>query len=208
MISSNYTNNGSNVGGAQRVSNAPLESQQTSEGGTQKWDLRNYAGEAGQDVQNLRNAPESTQEPLVYQLSYSKFAGGKVYNLRINVHSMADQSAIGIGPFAGFSQSRLYGVGFQCDELVQDFPELGGKQFILDIQQGIDSRLGVQMGADSLIDDAVANKGTLGHEPRTGAKVTHDQDGYHSEVVGGKDGFKLPPLHAPKSVLPSGLAQN
>ena len=208
MISSNYTNNASKVGDAQRVSNAPLESQQTSEGGTQKWDLRNYASEAGQDVQNLRNGSGSTQEPQVYQLSYSKFAGGKVYDLRVNVFSMADQSAIGIGPFAGFSQSRLYRVGFQCDELVKDFPELGSKQFVLDIQQGIDSRMGVQMGADSLIDDAAASKGRIGHEPRTGAKVTQDQDGYHSEVVGGKDGFELPPLHAPKSVLPYGLAQN
>ena len=208
MISSNYTNNASNVGGAQRVSNAPLESPQTSEGGTQKWDLRNYASEAGQDVQNLSNGSESAQEPQVYQLSYSKFAGGKVYELRVNVHSMADQSSIGIEPFAGFSQSRLYAVGFQCDELVKDFPELGGKQFVLDIQQGIDSRMGVQMGADSLIDDAAASKGRLGYEPRTGAKVTQDQDGYHSEVVGGKDGFELPPLRAPKSVLPSGLAQN
>lgn len=83
------------------------------------------------------------------------------------------------------------------DELARDFPELVGRPLVLDIAQGIDSRMGVRLGIQALLDDAAANLGTIGHQPRTGAQVTQEADGYHSRVVGGKDGIKLPQIKMP-----------
>lgn len=198
MITSNYVNNSSNLSSATRGAGASLENQQTSETGAQdanSWDLRSYLGDASQDVQNLKNGPESYDEPHFYQLSFCSGDGTNVYQIQAQVIKMADQDSYPL--MGGLQKSRLYQTLIVSDELAKDYPELVGRPLVMDLAQGVDSRMGVQMCIRALLEDAKANKGTIGHEPRTGAQVSKDENGVQTSVTGGKDGIKIPQIKMP-----------
>ena len=61
------------------------------------------------------------------------------------------------------------------------------------------TRLGATACIQALADDAAASKGKLGHEPRTGARASQDENGSSVEVVGGRDGVDL------GNIKPTGL---
>lgn len=195
MISSNYSvssnNNLSPVRDPQAVPGNQAATA-TGESNSNSYELRNYLGGANQDVQNLRDTPATVSTPPVFQLSFGVGVGVKFYNLRVNVMDMAGQSAPDLFPFGQFRNSRIFAASILSEELARDYPELVGRALAIDIQNGIDSRLGVQTAIQALVADAAENKGKLGYEQRTGAQVSQDQDGHvRTDMVGGRDGIDL-----------------
>lgn len=200
MITSNYANPSSNLSAPTRAAGAILENQPTSEVNAKQgnsWDLRSYASEASQDVQNLKNGPDNVEEPNFYQLNFSIGDGARGYSIQAQVFKMSEQDTYPPFPGGGVQKSRLYHAVVVSDELAKDYPELVGRPLVMDIAQGIDSRVGVQMGLQTLLADAKANKGNLGSEPRTGAQIYKGEKGYEAIPVGGKDGVKIPPFKMP-----------
>ena len=72
-----------------------------------------------------------------------------------------------------------------------------GRPLVMDIAQGIDSRIGVHMGLQTLLMDAIKHKGNIGYEPRTGAQIFQGAEGYEAHPIGGKDGFQVPTVKLP-----------
>lgn len=198
MITSNYVNT-SNLSAPARDTGATLENQQTSEMGARdanNWDVRSYLSDASQDLQNLKNGPPTAAEPHFFQLSFCTGDGAKAYDIQAQVIKMADQDSYPL--MGGVQKSRLYQAFFVSDELAKDYPELVGRPLILDLAPGLDPRLGVQMSIRALLEDARANKGTIGYEPRTGVLITKDDKGaFELYVTGGKDGVEIPPFRMP-----------
>lgn len=200
MISSNYVSNTTNLGPVREAQSAAGNQAVTATGesNSNSFELRNYLGGANQDVQNLRDTPQTVGTPPFFQLTFGAYVGFKSYNLRVDVLDMAGQSAPSPIPFGQVRNSRIFCAVIHSEELSRDYPELAGRALALDIQNGIDPRLGAQTAIQALVADAAENKGKLGYEQRTGAQVSQDQDGHvHTDMVGGRDGIDL---HLPTGI--------
>lgn len=199
MITSNYVSSNGHNQVAPASSANSLENQQASrDGGSGK--LGTYLNETTQNVHDLKNTSESRDEAPFYYLRFSIGDGPEGYSVMAQVAKVSEQE--NYPGFDGPHKSRIYRVTVLSNELAADFPELTGRPLVIEIGQGIDSRLGVQMGLQTLLEDAKKHRGNLGYEQRTGAQVSQTEEGYEAHPIGGKDGFPIPHIKMPGGGFP------